>query len=222
MSKDITEDILLKAVFNDIIEYTNYTKYMINNITMVHIEMIHYVNINPTVRNWGCRIRCNNGLTKCTDWAKDEHFASMLDYAKHKKERLLELHMVAFGFTLTGHDEMEPGAPSYTERIKLMKNLHTLGFKTFASIEPVIDTHGASEMITEAASYCDLFKVGLRSGVRKDYISKNELYDFLAWYDLSFENKVYWKKSVCDYMGEHPVFHSNKSVGADYNILDRT
>lgn len=41
------------------------------------------------------------------------------------------------GFTLTGCDEMEPGASSNAERINAMKELKM--FYTWASIEPVID-----------------------------------------------------------------------------------
>lgn len=44
---------------------------------------------------------------------------------------------IAFGFTLTGHDEMEPGASTNAERIEAMRELHKMGFKTFASIEPI-------------------------------------------------------------------------------------
>lgn len=159
-------------------------------------------------------------LTKCTDWAKDGLFASMLNDAKHKKDCPLELHMVAFGFTLSGHDEIEPGAPSNTERIELLQKLHELGFKTFASIEPMIDVVSASEMIQGAASCCDLFKIDLQSGVSKDYIPKEMLYDFMLWYGLFYKNKVYWKQSVLDYVGEPPVFLSKNIVGADYNIFE--
>lgn len=118
-------------------------------------------------------------LTKCTDWSHSDRFDT-LTYLNHKEK-------IAFGFTLTGHDEMEPGAPSNTERIKLMQNLHTLGFKTFASIEPVIDIDSAESMIRASEPYCDLFKIGLRSGVKKDYLDKKEVSDFVQWFDFCID-----------------------------------
>ena len=74
-----------------------------------------------------------------------------------------------FGFTLTGRDDMEPKASSNLDRIEAMRLLHQHGFKTWASIEPVIDwTH--SKMVVELSlDCCDHYKIGLRSGVKKDY-----------------------------------------------------
>lgn len=39
---------------------------------------------------------------------------------------------VAFGFTLTGHDELEPGADTNMMRVAAMVDLHSRGFYTFA------------------------------------------------------------------------------------------
>ena len=47
-------------------------------------------------------------------------------------------HLIAYGFTLTGMDSMELHASTNMERISTMRYLHDRGFKTFASIEPVI------------------------------------------------------------------------------------
>ena len=81
---------------------------------------------------------------------------------------------VEFGFTLTGRDDMEPNASSNMERIEAMQQLHGLGFKTFASIEPVIDWQHARMVIYLSLNCCDHYKIGLRSGVKKDY------YDLVA------------------------------------------
>lgn len=76
---------------------------------------------------------------------------------------------ISFGFTLTGCDDMEPNASSNYDRIVAMRLLHENGFKTFASIEPVIDWASARKVITLSLDYCDHYKIGLRSGVKKDY-----------------------------------------------------
>lgn len=76
---------------------------------------------------------------------------------------------VEFGFTLTGRDDMEPNASSNMERIKAMEKLHELGFKTFASIEPVIDWTHSKMVVDLSLDCCDHYKIGLRSGVKKDY-----------------------------------------------------
>ena len=70
---------------------------------------------------------------------------------------------IAFGFTITGHDELEPNASTNQERIEAMRKLHEAGFKTFASIEPIIDLTSSFEMIAATNGFCDLYKVGLES-----------------------------------------------------------
>lgn len=74
-----------------------------------------------------------------------------------------------FGFTLTGRDDMEPNASTNQERIKTMRRLHDMGFKTFASIEPVIDWKHARMAVAVSLDCCDHYKIGLRSGVGKNY-----------------------------------------------------
>lgn len=76
---------------------------------------------------------------------------------------------IHFGFTLTGHDEMEPRASTNDNRIMAMQRMHLMGFSTFASIEPVITWEAAEKMVRQSLPYCDHYKLGLRSGVKKDY-----------------------------------------------------
>lgn len=77
--------------------------------------------------------------------------------------------MVAVGFTMTGRDDMEPKASTNLERIRVMGYLHVNGFKTWASIEPVIDWQHANMVVEMSLDCCDHYKIGLRSGVKKDY-----------------------------------------------------
>ena len=140
-------------------------------------------------------------------------------------------HLIAYGFTLTGMDSMELHASSNQERIDTMKYLHNLGFKTFASIEPVININESGRMITEALGHCDLFKIGLLSG-KKNYTRK-EVLNFMHNINQIIREhnryngvdvKVYWKDSVPEFLGmsrdEFPeVTMYSHCVGADYNIF---
>lgn len=76
---------------------------------------------------------------------------------------------IHFGFTLTGRDDMEPKANTNRDRIMAMRRMFLMGFSTFASIEPVIDWPSAESIVRQALPWCDHFKLGLRSGVKKDY-----------------------------------------------------
>jgi len=80
-------------------------------------------------------------LSKRTDWFMDWYCRTELFLDKQ--------HLVAFGFTLTGHDELELGASTNQARIKFMQRLHNAGFKTWASIEPIIDLTSSWQMISK-------------------------------------------------------------------------
>lgn len=83
-------------------------------------------------------------------------------------------HLLSMGFTLTGRDDMEPNADSNADRIVAMRRMRSLGFKTWASIEPVVGWVYAQMVVRLSIDCCDHYKIGLRSGVKKDY------YDLLA------------------------------------------
>lgn len=140
---------------------------------------------------------------------------------------------IAFGFTLTGHDELEYGASTNEERIDTMRFLYKAGFKTFASIEPIISLKKSAEMIEQTIGYCDLYKIGLMSGKRE--YTRNEvfrwvsdLYTMIAGYHFAKctkSPKIYFKDSVLEYIGETrndcPLTSMPNSitVNADYNIF---
>jgi hypothetical protein len=130
--------------------------------------------------------------------------------------------LLAVGFTLTGHDELEPNAISNEERIGCIDFLarhYPLAEKChlWASIEPVIDFPHSLDMIYQALNAgCQHFKIGLLTNnthlVRKDFQIGE--YQFKA-YDvrdcLHFiedvmritdgKATVYWKQSVRDLLG---------------------
>lgn len=129
-------------------------------------------------------------------------------------------HLIAFGFTLTGHDELEPNASSNAKRIEAMKKLHDAGFKTFASIEPIIDLHTSYEMVIKSIHFCDLFKIGIMSGAKYD---KNDLHKFLSNIILmacsAGERKVYFKDSLLTQAGISRDELPANCVNRDYNLF---
>ena len=131
-------------------------------------------------------------LTKNADFIRDENMDYLLESERAKE-------YVSFGFTLTGHDEMEKYASTNSERIEAMNYLHEMGFKTFASIEPVIDWAAAKEVISASLDCCDHYKIGLRSGVKAGYydiyassMAIHEIVDDI----LAMGRSVYLKDSV--------------------------
>lgn len=131
---------------------------------------------------------------------------------------------VAFGFTLTGHDELERGASTNKERINCMRKLHKLGFKTFASIEPVITLKESYDMVNFTLDCCDLYKIGLMSGKRE--YTREQVRIWTSYVDGIITNyihpKVYWKDSVLEFIGEtreHWDSDCDWHVGSDYNIF---
>lgn len=141
------------------------------------------------------------------------HYAN----ATNKKESLNKFN-VAFGFTLTGHDELEPHASTNQERIEAMKKLHDAGFKTWASIEPVVDVDASLDVIARTQEICDLYKVGLMSGKKYE---KSEIYFLiseLSKYAMS-GNKVYIKDSILKAVGLDRNELPNYFVNRDYNLF---
>ena len=140
--------------------------------------------------------------------------------------------LLAIGFTLTGHDEMESGASPNDSRIGAMAYIKEQGVHTFASVEPVIDTKASLKVIEKAAPFCDLFKIGLRSGVAKDYYDKKltdgddfiTLPQFMALASniiLDARKKVYWKESISKRLFAKKYLNAPISVGSTYNLFNR-
>lgn len=158
----------------------------------------------------GINVPCHI-LTKCADWALDKEVMDTFLAAKDK---------IAIGFTLTGMDSMERGktVASNRKRILVLGQLHELGFKTFASIEPVIDIDAAARVISESAGACDMFKIGTLKG-KTDYDS-TKLKQFALFVDAVCQETgtpVYWKNSFKGVYSQ--VVDGKMTVGVDYDIF---
>lgn len=147
--------------------------------------------------NWECidlaltrGVKCQV-LTKNADFIKE--FDTLLTHCWCYRDNL------AFGFTITGRDDLEPGASTNAERCETMRTLHLYGYRTFASLEPVVDPSLTAEMARRIADYCDLMKVGLMSGVPCSYY--NPVKVSRMFYEISQQAKnVYFKRSITDFL----------------------
>lgn len=155
-------------------------------------------------------------LTKCTEWTNTKEAKELCTGQRSE--------LLAVGFTLTGHDELEPMAASNKERIAAMTRLKCLGIKTFASVEPIVDLESSWKMIWETRGCCDLYKVGLMSGA-KNQVNKSELEKFVyqvAGMVVNYRAKVYFKESIYKHLNcvkEWFVAKYPGVVDSDYNIF---
>lgn len=174
---------------------------------------------------WASVMFCNDNdvpvkiLTKRADWV--EPYLEFIENSNSDNKSLEWRKLIAFGFTLTGCDELEPCASLNMERIEAMRLLHDAGFKTFASIEPIIDFEMSERMISRTKNFCDLYKIGLESGKR---YSKNTIVRFMNNINLQLSMtfpipKVYWKDSL---INQAEVLRSElpeNCVNRDYNLF---
>lgn len=126
--------------------------------------------------------------------------------------------MTAMGFTLTGHDELEPGADTNAQRIEAMRFLHDTGFPTFASIEPIVDFESALRMIRETEGFCDLYKVGLMSGKKYSAEERKEAINMLEELKKMPERKFYIKDSLISLTGMDRADLPGHFVSRGYHI----
>lgn len=153
---------------------------------------------------------------------------------------------LAVGYTLTGHDELEPNASTNAERIDDMALIsHYKGgslFHIWASIEPVIDFPSALDMVYQALNAgCQHFKIGLLTNntrlVRKDFAFGEHHFDAYKVNDClhfvedvmrmtSGKATVYWKQSVRDLLetiytpaAVDELLNYPHSVGKDWSMF---
>lgn len=156
--------------------------------------------------------------------------------------------LAAFGWTLTGHDELEPNAMTNEQRIASMDIISSDSFHVWTSIEPVIDFNASFRMIQQALDAgCEHFKIGLMTKNTK--VCRHgftlggktfEPYDparCLAFVqDVMQATRgratVYWKQSFREFIGgtgKHRLFSDDdlhrifddypNAVGKDWSIF---
>lgn len=131
-------------------------------------------------------------------------------------------HRIAFGFTLTGHDELELGASTNQERIETMKILYDGGYKTFASIEPIIDFDSSWQMIYQTRHHCDLYRIGLQSGKKYNKKECKEFVQDCCLYlgnDKVSKSKIYFKDGLLQQAGIERKDLPSICVEKDYDLF---
>ena len=130
-------------------------------------------------------------LTKRADWLN----SSFVQYALSQKD------LIRVGFSLTGCNDLEPGASTNEERINAMQSLYKNGISTWASIEPIIEPNKSLEMVAKTVTFCDHFKIGLLSG-KKNY-TPQDIRHFIKNVESLHPKSVYWKQSIYEFIKGH-------------------
>lgn len=141
-------------------------------------------------------------LTKATWWMQGARWIEDEPDTDFLRELVGWRKYITIGVTLTGHDELEPDAPSNAERIRLLNHLLLCGIRTFASIEPVVDFESSLAMILDSLHYTAEYRIGLMSPMNKDRYTHPECERFVTKVtELSrqYGFKVKWKKSIREY-----------------------
>ncbi len=114
-------------------------------------------------------------LTKCAGWETDSFIQDIGDDKKH---------LIYFGVSLSGRDDLEMGAPSNDERINLLKTLYNKGFRVFLSAEPIIDIHSTIGILKKVKDYIYMARFNLLTPGKYNKISAEyQKEDLLIIYD---------------------------------------
>lgn len=127
--------------------------------------------------------------------------------------------LLAIGFTLTGFDSYEPHASSNVDRMLAMQDLKSVGYKVFASIEPIIDPRHSLAIIMYTYNFCDLFKIGLLSDntyTDEEINNMKRLFDCIKGLKRT---KFYLKDSFVKLLDIDRESLPDNFVGRDYNIF---
>lgn len=118
-------------------------------------------------------------LTKNVHWMQTGLWKSTLrDLTTDYKDIARYL---TIGFTITGKDKLEPGAPSTEERIVALRKIHDKypSVKTFVSLEPITSLATASEVIKKTYQITDEIRIGSQSPIKKDRYDTMEFIGFV-------------------------------------------
>lgn len=119
-------------------------------------------------------------LTKNIDWLGNGKWKVFLEPDTYCPDEDF-LRYLTIGFTITGNDKFEPGAPSTKERIEALRKLHDeYKIKTFVSLEPITDLAIALEVIKETTKITNEIRLGVQSPIKKDRYDPNEFTGFIV------------------------------------------
>ena len=168
---------------------------IINNGGALHFNFVSDPCLPQTIDlNWKCiNYALSQGvpcqvLTKRADWLGHPEVQKALEFKE----------LIRIGFSLTGCDELEPGASPNLERVRAMRTLHDAGTMTWASIEPIIDPQKSLQMIRLSLDCCDHYKIGVLSG-KKSY-TPEQICQFVNEVNALNPRSVYWKDSLLDFI----------------------
>lgn len=118
-------------------------------------------------------------LTKNVHWMQTGLWKSTLrDLTTDYKDIARYL---TIGFTITGKDKLEPGAPSTEERIEALRELRDKYLvNTFVSFEPITSIHTASEVIKKTYQITDEIRIGAQSPIKKNRYHVMEFISFVV------------------------------------------
>ena len=122
-------------------------------------------------------------LTKNVDWLYTEGWDRALTHSPMIEPEYAENlpHCLTIGFTITGNDKLEPGAPSTEKRIEALRKLHDeYKIKTFVSLEPITSICTASEVIKKTYQITDEIRIGAQLPIKKDRYDPNEFFGFVT------------------------------------------
>lgn len=148
-------------------------------------------------------------LTK-SDILTNDKFESLLSMPKRD--------LIAIGYTLTGHDELEPNAFPNKDRIAQMKRFKKLGFMTFASIEPIVTFSSAKKVIEASKNFCDLYLIGINDRWRKKY-KIDEAKKFVEWLMNFNKPKIYLKQTLLEMSTYNFMQLRDNFVSYDYRMF---
>lgn len=155
---------------------------------------------------------CNDNKIPVKILTKRTEFISLLieDVSRFDKS------IIAIGFTLTEHDELEPNASTNISRVVAIRKCKEAGYKTFASIEPIIEFYDSEKMIEFTLPYCDLYKIGLEKSMVYHSVRAET---FVERLDKLKKPKIYMKESLQKLTGIKNSDLDEYFVEKDFNMF---
>ena len=155
-------------------------------------------------------------LTKNVDWLYTEGWDRALTHSPMIEPEYAENlpHCLTIGFTITGNDKLEPGAPSTEKRIEALRKLHDeYKIKTFVSLEPITSICTASEVIKKTYQITDEIRIGAQSPIKKDRYDPNEFFGFVT------AVKFLARDIPCRFMVKDSMYKQAEAFGGTYRDM---